>query len=141
MKEIIVLCSIIFLLLLFPLQDMKDISTNRKLTKFDLVVENTCEQAKQEGYFTPELVTKMKNDIILAFPEVDSSEISVSVTDTPKYRVSEFDERECIYYDVSVPVKNVIAMGDFFGISEKENTIIHHKKGYVLSEVLKPWNH
>jgi hypothetical protein len=138
MKQLIILCSIIFLLFFFPLQSMKDITTNRKFTKFDLIVADTCQQAKQKGYFTPELVANMKNDILNAYPGLNIGDINVSVTDTPKYRVNAFDAREFIYYDISLPFKDVIAMGDFFGITDAENTLIYHKKGCVPSEVNIP---
>lgn len=138
MKNIIILCFMIFLLLLFPLQNLKDVSTQRKITKFDLIVENTCEKAMQNGYFSTDIINSMKNEILTSFPELTSSDITYTVTNTPKYRSNVFNESEFIYYDISIPIKNVIAMREFFGISESDSTIVHRKKGYVLSEVNLP---
>lgn len=135
MKDAIVACSIILILLIFPLQDMRNTVINRRLEAFDTVVHNSVNIARSDGYFTPQNISSLQNRLTEIFPDA-AAEISISVTTSPKYRSNEFDDRELINYDISVPVKNVILMGGFLGMNPADNMFTYRKKSFVPSERL-----
>lgn len=136
MKEIIVASVMLIILLIFPLQNMRDTAINSKLEAFDIAVHNSVNIARTDGYFTPTNISNLRNTIQNIFPDVTADEIIINVTTTPKYRTSEYDERELIHYEIAVPVKNVILMGDYLGIPRADNQFMYGKRSFVPSERL-----
>jgi len=136
MKEAIVGIIMIILLLIFPLQTMRDAVINAKLEAFDAVVHSAINIARTDGYFTPENEANLRSEIKRIFPDAEDHEIVINVTRTPKYRTDVFDERELINYEILVTVKKVIFMGDFLGIPPAQNSFVYGKKGFVPSERL-----
>lgn len=107
---------------------------DRNMDRIDTIVNVAKEEARQEGYFTSDITSRMIEDIqTLGFEE---SEISVNVTSTPKYRTETFDDRELINYDIGVGIDKKIAANRMFGIPDTENRGTYHVKGAVTSERL-----
>lgn len=136
MKEAIVASVMLILLLIFPLQNMRDTAINAQLEAFDSAVHNSVNIARTDGYFTPENISNLRNTISGIFPDASAAEIVINVTETPKYRTDVYDERELIHYEITVPVKDVILMGDYLGIAPSSNRFTYGKKSFVLSERL-----
>ena len=137
MQDIIVFCGLIFLLLIFPLQDIRDTAIASKLEAFDAAVHTSVNIARLDGYFTGDNKSDLRDAIEAAFPEVDASSIVINVTDDrPRYRTNVYETRELIYYEISVPVEDVIFMGRFLGIPDNLNSFTYEKKSFVTSERL-----
>lgn len=136
MKTLIALAAAIILLMTFPLQYALEQYNHHNITQFQKIINNAKEEAKQKGYFTPEIIAEMKGNISAQFKNINQSEIIVNVTTTPKYRTNSFDERELIYYEVGVPIKKLISCNSFWGISDIDNEITYYVKNYTSSELV-----
>lgn len=121
------------ILLIFPLQNMRDTVINHSLDEFDLAVHNASQVARTDGYFTTTNINNLKAKLTSAFPDSATS-IVINVTTDPKYRREAYSTTDHIDYDIRVTVKNVILMGDYLGISATANQFTYSKKGFVLSE-------
>ncbi len=137
MKQLIVLMAILPLMMLFVLQYSVEQKNHYNISLLQNIVYESKEQAKQDGYFTPGNISGLKTRIARAF-EVNEDEIVFETDTVPKYRVNEFDERELIYYKVSVPINRITAGSGFFGIDGKENRGLYTIEGNTASELLKP---
>ena len=115
---------------------MRDTAINAQLEAFDSAVHNSVNIARTDGYFTPENISNLRNTISGIFPDASAAEIVINVTETPKYRTDVYDERELIHYEITVPVKDVILMGDYLGITPSDNRFTYGKKSFVPSERL-----
>lgn len=127
MKQLIVLCAIFILLASILLQIPLEMVNYDKKHAVMFYVNNAKEMAKQEGYYTDEILNQLKKDIAKKM-SINEGEIVIgeNTTKIPKYRPEKFDEREVIYLKVSVPFKNILATPAFFGIS--------NNKGYYIIE-------
>jgi hypothetical protein len=133
MKELIVGIFMMMILLIFPLQNMRDTIINHSLDEFDLAVHNSAQVARTDGCSTTTNINNLKTKLTALFPDSASS-IVINVTIDPKYRREAYSTTDHIDYDISVTVKNVILMGDYLGISASANQFTYRKKGFVLSE-------
>lgn len=131
-KYIAGLIVLIFLAPCFS-QYVVETKNNHSISLCESVVYAAKEQAKQEGYFTPEIIDNMKSEIAKIF-KIEKGEIIVNVTTTPKYRMNEFDERELISYEIGVPIKKIIGANSSWGISDEDNQMIRYIRGSVASE-------
>lgn len=134
MKTLIALAASVILLMTFPLQYALEQHNHHNIVQFQKIINNAKEQAKQNGCFTDDIISSMKNNIISEFNDIDESEISVNVTTSPKYRINSFDERELIYYEIGVPIKKLIVCEDLWGISDGDNKMMYFVKNYTSSE-------
>ena len=135
MKELIVMGAVIVYLLTFPLQYALEQRNHHNISQFQQFVHVAKEKAKQKGYFTPAIITELKNNITTEFKNIDESEILVNVTITKKYRSNTFDERELIHYRIGVPIKKLIASNVFWGITDAENSYMYIIDRYAASEL------
>ena len=129
MKQLIVLCAVLILLAAILLQiPLQAVNYDRRHAIM-FYVNNAKEMAKQEGYYTDEILNDLKNNIAKKM-KISESEIIINdnTTRTPKYRPEQFDERELIYLKISVPFKNIIAASSFFGTSDNQ-------RYYVIEEI------
>ncbi len=110
MKNFLAGLAIVVLLIVFPLQSVLEISNERRIQRFSDIVYVAAQTARLDGYFKQENIDKLKQDLIMEFPDLSSSDIYVSVTQTKKYRTLEFDEREAIYYDIRIPIRKIAAV-------------------------------
>jgi len=130
MKQLIIMSAILVLLLTFPLQYALEQKNHHDMLQLQTFVHNAKEQAKQEGYFTADIISNLEANIINEFESIDPSEIVIDATG-----VSERKERgELIYYKIGVPINDIIAVNKFWGIDEADNTMIYYIENYTTSE-------
>ncbi len=135
MKEYIVGFAIFLILMFFPLQWTINQINHYKIQTVNNIVYNAAQKARTDGYFKDYNINEMINKIIEAL-DVDSSQIRVDVTTTPKYRFDNFDNREMIQFEIGIPIDEVIAMQTFFTIEDDINGYEYIVKGEVPSELL-----
>ena len=138
MKQLIVLLAVVLILLTFPLQYAVEQKNHHNLSQFQKYVNEAKEQAKIKGYFTPEIISKLRNNILDEFDGINDGDIVIDVTITPKYRTNIFDDREIINYKIGVPINKIVAVPDFWGISDAENQYLHVIDNYTTSELPMP---
>lgn len=137
MKSFIVAAGLIILLMFFPVQYALQQVNHNYMTHIDQIVNKAAQQARRDGYFTPENIQWIKDEISQLM-HINTDEISITATTTPKYRFVGFDAVESIHYDVRVPIKRLIAMPSFWGIDDIDNRLEYPVIGVVMSEVLAP---
>lgn len=137
MKEFIAGTAMLLILLIFPLQAQVDTINAFKINNMNAVVYNSAEQARFDGYFTPDNIDKLKTELAAVF-SVDPSEVVFEGTTTVKYRSTIYDEREKIEYKITVPFGTLIASADLLDIEQDVNEKTMTKSGFVFSEVLRP---
>ena len=106
MKQLIVLLGVLPLLLIFMMQYTLDQKNSTAISLLQEQVYTAKEQAKQEGYFTPEIRQELRKNISRSL-DIPEEEIIIEATETRKYRLNYFDEsgeRGIIHYEVSVPI-------------------------------------
>ncbi|MBE6032280.1 MAG: hypothetical protein IJO79_03560 [Firmicutes bacterium] len=138
MKQLIVLAGVLPLLLVFMMQYTLDQRNNAQISWLQDQVYTVKEQAKQEGYFTPEMVDDLRMAISERL-EIEPQEVQISATGTPQYRTNEFEEtqrRGIIRYRIEVPMKQLMAGGSLFGISKEANQGTYVIEGITASERL-----
>ncbi len=136
MKQLIVLMGVLPIMLIFLLQYTLDQKNNDCIGRFQECVYQAKEQAKQAGCFTPQIRQQMIEKIEDNC-NVKETEMLIDLDEMPKYRVSEFDERELIHYKVSIPIDKVMAGNRFMGISDDENKCMYTIESYTASELIK----
>lgn len=124
------------IMLVFLLQYSLDQRNNDNINRLQECVYQAKEQAKQQGCFTPEikeeLIGRIKNNF-----GVEEEDMVIVLEEVPKYRTTSFDQRELIYYRVSVPVEKIMAGNRFFGISDDENRGMYTIESWTASERIR----
>lgn len=136
MKQLIVLMGILPILLVFLLQYTLDQRNNDNISRLQEFVYQAKEQAKQKGCFTPEIKEAMIDKIEKSFG-IAEEDMVIELEEVPQYRTSAFDQRELIYYKVSVPIEKVMAGNRFFGISDEENQVKYTIESWTASELIR----
>ncbi|HEY5583547.1 MAG TPA: hypothetical protein VIK78_03540 [Ruminiclostridium sp.] len=136
MKNFLAGLAIVVLLIVFPLQSVLEISNERRMQRFSDVVYIATQTARLDGYFKQATIDKLKQDLESDFPDLTDSDIYINVTTTMKYRTAVFDEREAINYDIRIPIRKIVAVPAYWGISDSDNQVTAKRAGFVLSEVL-----
>ncbi|MDD3350186.1 MAG: hypothetical protein PHC40_04935 [Eubacteriales bacterium] len=136
MSKYIAALMVLPLLLFFCVQYGVQLKNQYIMTEVENTVYAAKEAAKQEGYFTAEIVSDMKQEIAVQ-AGVEETQIIVNVTTTPKYRENSFDKRDLIAYSVGVPIKSIIAAHKMWGIGDADNQMIYTVHGVVGSERLR----
>ena len=136
MKQFIVLMGVLPIILVFLFQYALDQKNNDQINRLQEHVYQAKEQAKQEGCFTPrikeELVAKIEDSF-----GITEDEMVLVLEEVPQYRTTAFDERELIYYKVSVPIEKIMAGNRFFGISDDDNRGMYTIESWTASERLR----
>ena len=132
MKQFIVLIAVLPIMLFFLLQFTLEYKNSKVIGMVQDIVYTAKEEAKQKGYFSQELIEKIKLDISIA-ADLDPEEIIVEADQIIRYRYSQGRDR-LIYYRVSVPIKRIMAGNKLFGISDEENNYIYTIDSYTASE-------
>lgn len=138
MKQLIVLTAVLPLMLIFMAQFTLDQKNNHAINIIQEEVYTAKEQAKQEGCFTPAIIQDLKDNISGKL-DISHSDILVTATETPCYRINYFDlsgERGLIHYSVSVPINKIMAGGSLLGIGQEKNKAIYTVEGVAASELL-----
>jgi len=136
MKQLIVLMGILPILLVFLLQYTLDQRNNDNISRFQECVYQAKEQAKQKGCFTQEIKEEMTNKIEGYFG-IEEEDMVMVLEEIPQYRTSTFDQRELIYYKVSVPIDQIMAGNRFFGIADEENRAMYTIESWAASELIR----
>lgn len=132
MKQFIVLMAVLPIMLIFLLQFALEQKNNLLIARIQDLTYAAKEEAKQEGYFSADIIERLKTNISKAtgiLPE----EIVVESEDAIKLRYNTGEER-LIYYRVEVPIEGVMAGSKFLGISEEENKYRYVIDSYTASE-------
>ena len=136
MKQLIVLLGVLPIMLIFLMQYALDQKNNDNITRFQECVYQAKEQAKQEGCFTPEIKKDMIGKIKRDF-HIEEGDMVLELESVPQYRISVFDQRELIYYKVSVPLEKLMAGNRLFGIPDSENRGMYTIESWTASELLR----
>jgi len=136
MKQLIVMMGVLPILLVFLLQYSLDQRNNDCISRFQECVYQAKEQAKQKGCFTAEIKDEMVDKMEENFG-IKEEDLEFVLEEVPQYRTSVFDERELIYYRVSVPVEKLMAGNRFFGISDDDNRAMYTIESWTASELLR----
>ncbi len=136
MKQLIVLMGVLPVMLVFLFQYALDQNNNDRIGRLQECVYQAKEQAKQAGCFTPEIKDAMIDKIEDHFG-ITEDEMVIVLEEVPQYRTSAFDERELIYYKVSVPIEKIMAGNRFFGISDKDNSGMYTIESWTASELIR----
>lgn len=136
MNNFIAVILVLPFLLFFPLQYGVQTQNHYHITQFQNAVATAKEEARQAGYFTPEIINKLKINLRESCKDLEEDEIEINVTTTPRYRKTYFDERELIEYEISIPIKRLTAANKLFGISDADNRTSYTLRGTIASERL-----
>jgi len=136
MKQLIVLMGILPILLIFMFQYTLDQQNSDRISRLQECVYQAKEQAKQQGCFTSEIKQELIDKIEKNF-DIKENEMEITLEEIPQYRTSKFDQRELIYYKVSVPIKKIMAGNRFYGISDEENKGMYTIESWTASELLR----
>lgn len=137
MKTFMISGALIILLMFFPLQWVLGMYNTNLRENVDLIVDKYAQNARIEGRFTPEAITRLINEIHVK-TDIPIDEIVVHATTIPKYRNDMFNEQEFLNYDIRVPIKHILAIPWYFNITDAENQTFYARVGSVASEVLAP---
>lgn len=136
MKQMIILMGVLPILLVFLLQYTLDQRNSDRISRFQECVYQAKEQAKQKGCFTPEIKAEMIDRIRNNF-DIEEEEMEIVLEEVPRYRTSVFDQRELIYYRVSVPIEKIMAGNRLFGIPDEENRGLYTIESWTASELIR----
>ncbi|MCF0150503.1 MAG: hypothetical protein HUJ80_03740 [Firmicutes bacterium] len=143
MKQFIVLCAVLPLLMVFLLQFALDQQNDVRIGIVNDIVYAAKEEAKQEGCFTKEIQSRMREQIAGRL-HVSPQEIRITATETPRYRITETEHltesrirRGMIEYEVIVPVGPLMAGRSLFGLKEQDNICWCTVAGSTPSERLR----
>jgi hypothetical protein len=137
MKQLIVFLAVMPLMLIFVMQFGLEQLNNSRILRLENYMYSSKEIAKQTGYFSDSNINDLKSKIAEEF-DLDDDEILFEGTITPKYRVNQFDERELIFYKLSVPIKKIMAGASLLGISKEDNQGYYIIDSFTSSECLMP---
>lgn len=129
--------AVLIILLTFPLQYALEQRNYYNISQFQKIVYNAKEQARVQGYFTNEIIEQLKGNIAKTFKDIEPSELVIEVTQRPKYRTNDFDDREMIHYKIGVPIKRIIAANNLWGISDTDNSSYYTIESYIASERIR----
>lgn len=138
MKQLIVLTAVLPIMMIFLVQFGLDQKNNLVMSVMQQEVYTAKEAAKQEGYFSPDIVSNLK-DSLSSKLGIGQEDIMVIATDRPQYRVNYFDpakDRGLIHYSVSIPIEKLMAGGNILGINPDDNKAVYTVEGMTASERL-----
>lgn len=136
MKQLIVLMGVLPIMLVFLLQYSLDQRNNDSISRLQECVYQAKEQAKQQGCFTPEIKAELIAKIEKNF-DIEEGDMEIVLEEVPKYRTTSFDQRELIYYKVSVPIDKIMAGNRFFGIPDEANRSMYTIESWTASERIR----
>lgn len=137
MKQVIVLAAILPLLLIFIVQFTLQEKNAQMKMGVASEVYTASEQARQDGYFTTETISRLRQQLALK-AGVQESDILIDADEVPKYRVNSYIENERIHYRIEVPMERIMAGNRFFGISDEDNRGVYVIENNISSERLRP---
>lgn len=120
MKDIIVLGCL--LIVYFSLiSEMTNIEiTGGQRTTVNSVIDSYEQKVRNEGYWTPQLITEFKAELVARLKVIDASDISIVTDGIPKYRRTVFTDTEYITYDIFVSFSNLVKQTEMWGMEESD---------------------
>lgn len=132
MKEFLSGLAMLLLLSVFLIQFTANQITHDKLLFIEKDISTSLQEVKQEGCFTPEITEKLEEQITEDLRQQDISGLGISTTHADTENRAE--RGELIYYEITVPVTNIVGAAQFLGVDENEMTKTY--SGYVASEYI-----
>lgn len=129
MKNLITSAACIMILLAFVLQFTSDQIMHNKISAVNQAVNNFKEIARQEGCISAVNEQSLRRELS-SLLECEESEILVRGDRTAQYRGN------LICYEVEVPLKNIVAAAEFWGIDREDNKTAYKIKRCTTSEYL-----
>lgn len=122
----------LLLLSVFLIQFTANQITHDKLLFIEKDISTSLQEVKQEGCFTPKITEDLEEQIIedLRQQDINGLEISTTHADTD----NRAERGELIYYEITVPVTNIVGAAQFLGVDKNEMTKTY--SGYVASEYI-----
>ena len=136
MKQFIVLLAVFPLMMAFIVQFTLQQNMDYRLELVNEAVYDAKEAAKVDGYFPAEKIESLRytlSEIAGCEPE----EVTIDVSEDIKYRTNEFDERELISCNISLPVGRIMAFPVMFGMGDEENVAVYSISDEFPSERLR----
>ena len=140
-----VLMAVLPLMIVFFTQFSLDQMNESKIAIVNECVYAAKEEAKQEGGFTAQIQSSLKQKIAGALG-ISENEITITTNAdrsgavkrlTSAAAISAADWKDkLIYYKVSVPIGNMMAGAGLLGIRESENKYVYTVDAYTASEWL-----
>jgi hypothetical protein len=134
MKEFIVLCAALLIIILFPVQSLLDTAYNAREQVFDTTVRSYAERARIAGKFTPEILNDMRDELCDKLPGLSGGDIDFTGTTAQKYRGESASDDSMIDFRVTMPIRNRFVNGLIFGSILPGNTEVYACSGQVYSE-------
>ncbi len=138
MKNLITIIGCTILLLLCLVQFTTNQSLHIKMTKIDRCIDNFKEDIRQIGYISEEAESILKEELA-EIVECEIGEIHVSGTKSIVYRLihnNSNTEKGKIYYNIEVPIKDVISGANIWGISAEDVDTVYKVSRVTTSEVI-----
>jgi hypothetical protein len=123
MKQFIVAAAILPILMIFVLQFTKQEIHHSRFLRLEELVHNARMEASMEGEFTQDLRTRLIQGAAEIF-QVEPEEVVLQIDEPARYQLS-------------VPMKGIVAAGRFFGIADSENSARYTLRGEAPN--LKAW--
>ncbi len=136
MKQFIVLMAVLPILLLFLAQFTLEQKNHKNMSTLQEYVYSAKEEAKQAGCFTEEIRQNLIRKICDRFA-IAPEEIELVLEQIPRYRTTQFDQRELIYYKVGVPIEKLMAGNKLLGISDEANKGMYYIESWTASEKIR----
>ncbi len=133
MKNLIALCAVLLLLMTFPIQYAMNIKNHYRISLTQKYVNNAKEEARQLGYFSDDIIIKLKDNISLN-AQVDLDDIEIEATDLAHRK----ERGELVYYKVKIPLYSIIATPNIWGVNDEDNYGAYVIENYAPSEWLLP---
>lgn len=126
MKQFIVLTAVFILIAVIIIQVPLEMVNYEKKNAIMFYVNNAKEKAKQEGYYTNDILDELKSNIsdIMKLNDKEQIIICDGTTKTPKYRQNKYEEGEEIYIKIAIPFKNIVAASKFLNIEDNNRYFI-----------------
>ena len=135
MKQFIVFLAIFPLMMAFMVQFTLQQNLDYRLELINEAVYDAKETAKIKGYFSDDEVESLRN-VLSEIAGCAEQDVKIEVSEDIKYRKGEYDEREMIYYRISLPAGRIMAFSFFTGVDEDENTAVYTLEDEFPSERL-----
>jgi len=123
MKQFIVLTAVLPILMIFVMQTAYDQKSSYGISLVHDIVYVAKEEAKIEGSFTWDILSKLRGDLSRAL-SVPPGEIKINCRESG----------DILYYRVEVPIKDVVAGNHILGIKDKDNQYT-----YVIDSYTRIW--
>lgn len=137
MKTFIAMTAWMVLFTVLVLQFATEQANFAKRQTFNRHVNNAKEQAKQEGYFTADIIDELRTNIANDINGIEEGDLVVG----PTTIINAGDRRirtEEIPYEFGIPLIGLIVANDMFGISDTDNQMVYYQRGVTTSELVVP---